>query len=206
MGAWGRLYVENEFSIEAGYRQLFLALQRVGILSRAEVPRRINFAPPQKRRQFLLPAAWERGEGIGELEGPHLEDGIPTRFHWCIGPDSWARVTVESAGPHLIVIEYQNPFLSGQQVTVFLDDRDLGNFSLVRTSKESARLLCLRAPLTPGRPCASPPLRPRLAAECHGAAAPRLDAERYPSRAAAGDGHPPGRNTRARSGQLENTS
>jgi glycosyltransferase involved in cell wall biosynthesis len=150
MGAWGRLYVENEFSIEAGYRQLFLALQRLGILSRAEVPRRINFAPPQKRRQFLLPAAWERGEGIGELEGPHLDDGIPTRFHWCIGPDSWARVTVESAGPHLIVIEYQNPFLSGQQVTVFLDDRDLGIFSLVRTSKESARLLCLRVPLTPG--------------------------------------------------------
>ena len=48
MGAWGRLFVENEFSIEAGYRQLFLALQRIGILSKAEVPRRINFAPAQK--------------------------------------------------------------------------------------------------------------------------------------------------------------
>ncbi len=150
MGAWGRLFVENEFSIEAGYRQLFLALQRLGILSKAEVPRRINFASPQTRRQFLLPAAWEPGEGIGELEGPHLDDGIPTRFHWCIGPESRASLTAEAAGTHLIIIEYQNPFLPGQAATVFLDGQDLGNFSLARTSKESARLLCLRAPLTPG--------------------------------------------------------
>ena len=150
MGAWGRLFVENEFSIEAGYRQLFLALQRLGILSRAEVPRRINFAPPQTRRQFLLPAAWERGEGIGELEGPHLDDGIPTRFHWCIGPESRASLTAETTGQHLIIIEYQNPFLPGQAATVFLNGQDLGKFSLARTSKESARLLCLRAPLTPG--------------------------------------------------------
>jgi hypothetical protein len=114
------------------------------------VPRRINFAPPQARRQFLLPAAWERGEGIGELEGPHLDDGIPTRFHWCNGPESRARVTAETAGLHLIIVEYQNPFLPGQAATVFLDDRNLGTFSLARTSKESARLLCLRAPLTPG--------------------------------------------------------
>src|SRR5258707_4340957 len=70
MGAWGRLFVENEFSIEAGYRQLFLALQRLGILSKAEVPRRINFAPAQKRRPFLLPAGWERREGLRALEGP----------------------------------------------------------------------------------------------------------------------------------------
>ena len=35
-------------------------------------------------------------------------------------------------------------------MTVFLDGRDLGSYSLARTGKEWARLLCLRAALTPG--------------------------------------------------------
>ena len=60
------------------------------------------------------------------------------------------RLTVETAGPHLIIVEYQNLFLPGQAATVLLDDRNLGRFSLAYTSRELARMLCLRAPLTLG--------------------------------------------------------
>jgi hypothetical protein len=150
MGIWGRLFVENEWSIEAGYRQLFLALQRLGILSELEIPRRINFAPPPKRRQFTSPAAWQRGEGIDALEGPHVDDGIPTRFHWCSAPECRASLTPEAPGRYLILIEYQNPWLANQVVAIRLDEIDLGTYSLVQTSRESSRLLCLRAPLGPG--------------------------------------------------------
>jgi glycosyltransferase involved in cell wall biosynthesis len=150
MGVWGRLFVENEWSIEAGYRQLFLALQRLGILSELEIPRRINFAPPPKRRQFSVPSVWQRGEGIDPLEGPHVDDGIPTRFHWCSAPECRASLTPETPGRHLIIIEYQNPWLAGQEITVRLGDAELGTYSLARTSRESSRLLCLRASLPPG--------------------------------------------------------
>jgi glycosyltransferase involved in cell wall biosynthesis len=151
MGVWGRLFVENEFSIEAGYRQLFLALQRLGILSKMKVPRRINFAPLPKRPQLAAARLWQRGEGIGDTEGPHLDRGIPTRFHWCFGPESRASLTPEAPGRYLIVLEYQNPWLAGQTVSIRLGDRDLGTYSLASTGKESSRLLCLRAPLAPGR-------------------------------------------------------
>lgn len=150
MAAWGRLYVENEFSIEAAYRQLFLAFQRLGILSRLKVPRRINFGPPPKRAQHAGPRLWQHREGIGEGEGPHLDAGIPTRFHWCFGPESRADLSPEAAGHYLIILEYQNPWLADQEVTVRLGDRELGTYSLAKTSTEASRLLCLRAPLEVG--------------------------------------------------------
>ena len=112
--------------------------------------RRINFAPPPKRRQFAAASLWQRGEGIDALEGPHVDHGIPTRFHWCSAPESRASLTPEGPGRYLIIIEYQNPWLVGQEVAIRLGEANLGTYSLVRTSRESSRLLCLRAPLSAG--------------------------------------------------------
>jgi glycosyltransferase involved in cell wall biosynthesis len=150
MGAWGRIYVENEWSIESGYRHLFLALHKLGILSELNIPRRINFAPTPKRPQALLGKSWDRGEGIGEIEGPYLDDGIPTRFYWCFGAETRVRLLPESPGRYLILLEYQNPWLTGQAVTISLGARALGTYSVARTAKDSTRLLCLRAELDGG--------------------------------------------------------
>jgi glycosyltransferase involved in cell wall biosynthesis len=150
MGRWGRIFVENEWSTEAGYRHLFLALQRLGLPASLGVPRRINFAPAPRRARGAGAERWKRGEGIGELEGPYPGEGLTKRFHWCMAPVSRARLVAETDGLHLILLEYQNVWLAKQQITVHLDDRPLGTYSVRRTPRDSTRALCLRAHLTPG--------------------------------------------------------
>ena len=59
-------------------------------------------------------------------------------------------LTPEAPGRYLIIIEYQNPWLANQMVAIRLDEVELGTYSLVQTSRESSRFLCLRAPLGPG--------------------------------------------------------
>src|SRR5262249_4035615 len=98
LGAWGRIFVEDGWTIEAGHRALFLALHRLGILSELGIPRRINFAPSPVRCRYPAPRVGEPGEGIGEIEGPYLDDGITTRFYRCSGTESRARLLPDAPG------------------------------------------------------------------------------------------------------------
>ncbi|HZT17832.1 MAG TPA: glycosyltransferase [Dongiaceae bacterium] len=151
MGVWGRLFAANEWSLEAGYRHFFLALERSGLRARLGIPRRINFVPgPGHARRPSRSDLWDRGEGMGEIEGPYPDRGLPTRFHWCTAPSSRASLKAEAEGRYLVLIEYQNPWLPGQEVTIFLDGRALASHRLRRTPRDSTRLICFRAPLTRG--------------------------------------------------------
>ena len=43
LSAWGRIFVENEWSLEASYRHFFVALQALGTIDRCKIPRKISF-------------------------------------------------------------------------------------------------------------------------------------------------------------------
>jgi glycosyltransferase involved in cell wall biosynthesis len=151
LAAYARLFIENEWSIEAAYRQLFLALQRLGILARLGVPRRIQFSPCAPPDNRLTPLQlWTQGEGVGDLEGPYPSLDVLTRFHWCCGPESRVTLTTEASGPYLFVIEYQNKWLSGQRLSIVIDGAPIGAYALSRTKANDTQVLPFRAELKMG--------------------------------------------------------
>jgi glycosyltransferase involved in cell wall biosynthesis len=153
MAAWGRVYVENEWSAHASYYHLFQALRRHGIIDRAGLPRKISFVV--EPRALPEPKPTDRVEGLtvdpqemGPEEGPYPEHGLP-RFRWAYGPTS--RIDIRSArtGDYSLIIRYRNQH-AGQLVTVKLRDRDLGTFPLRQTGIATGHFLCLPANLGPG--------------------------------------------------------
>jgi glycosyltransferase involved in cell wall biosynthesis len=150
--AFSRLFVENEWSIEASYRQLFLALQRLGILDRLGVPRRIHFPPYLPPARPLTPLKlWTQGEGVGDLEGPYPSLDILTRFHWFCGPESKIKLTTNAEGIYLFVVEYQNKWPSGQKLSIFVDGIPVGSHALQRTKANGTQILAFRAKLEAGQ-------------------------------------------------------
>jgi hypothetical protein len=107
LGRWGRVFVENEFSEAAAYRNLFLAWRRLGLASELRLPPKISF---RAEKRPLLPvrtvsaAAADELAGIeasGEIYDADLTDGIDfrrpgrpsftKRFLGLSFPEAWGR-------------------------------------------------------------------------------------------------------------------
>ncbi|MGN6368552.1 MAG: glycosyltransferase [Phycisphaerae bacterium] len=104
MGVWGRLYAENEWSVEKAYHELHVALERGGILKRIGVGAKIRFVPVA--RELLAPVTlgltagrWGAASGFEPWEGPYPEQGLP-RCRWMVGPVSRVKVKVTRPGIH----------------------------------------------------------------------------------------------------------
>jgi len=104
--------------------------------------------PPE--RGWQPSRLWAPGEGIGDIEGPHLAEGVTTRFRWCHAPSSKATFETKAAGTHLLLLEYQNIWVAGQKLSLLLDGRPLASYALRRTPRSSTRILAARADLAPG--------------------------------------------------------
>jgi len=153
MAAWGRVYVENEWSAHASYYHLFHALRRHGVFERAGLPRKISFAVTPS--PLSEPQPTDRVDGLtvdpqemGPEEGPYPEHGLP-RFRWAYGPTSRVDIRASRADDYSLIIRYRNQH-AGQSVSVKLRGRDIGSFPLRQTGIASGHFLCLPANLQSG--------------------------------------------------------
>ncbi len=105
MGAWGRMFAENEWSAEMAYHEMHVALRKSGISARLNFPPKIRFMPHAPTLAAPVNVAVQRGEwqtGVGweKWQGPYLDQGLP-RCRWLVGPVSrLMRVKVGRAGLH----------------------------------------------------------------------------------------------------------
>jgi glycosyltransferase involved in cell wall biosynthesis len=81
------------------------------------------------RYDHVLPG-WVAESGISPREGPHPETGIPFAFHWCDGPVSVLRLTVDRSGPHLLVLDVQNLLFDSLKVSVGIGQEILASFDV----------------------------------------------------------------------------
>jgi glycosyltransferase involved in cell wall biosynthesis len=153
MGQWGRIYVQNEWSVMASYYHLFRAWRSLGLLQKLGLPEKIGFrpAPPELSQVRII----RRGEGmtidpvsLGPEEGPYPEYSLP-RFRWAYGPVSEMHVHSTQAGSHSLVLRYRN-LHPDQTMSLALNGQPLGAFPLPATGIEKGRLVCIKAELREG--------------------------------------------------------
>jgi glycosyltransferase involved in cell wall biosynthesis/GT2 family glycosyltransferase len=109
MAAWGRLFAENEWSPEAAYHHLHLALRKSGLSERLQLPPKIRFVPnppkvPTPVNLGLRHGTWRPIFGFDEWEGPYPDKGLP-RCRWMVGPISRIRITGRHAGKYRLRIK-----------------------------------------------------------------------------------------------------
>ncbi len=157
LAAWGRIYVENEWSIEAAYRQLFLMLRRLGVLDGPRIPPRIHFPGAAAHSTSagspapLRMGRWRAIDGICDLEGPYAELGLTSTFHWCCGPTSRAALNCPDAGRYVLLIEYCNIMFPEQRVSISVDGEPIRKCSLAWTPPNTTGLLAFRLNLSGGK-------------------------------------------------------
>ncbi len=148
MGAWGRIWAENEWSPEAAYYHMFQAWRRLGLLDQLGVQPKIAFrmSPvdvPEPRLINSSTGATLADHSMGFEEGPFPEYNLPV-FRWAYGPVSRLKLNVPTAGAYSFVLKYRN-LHEGQRVTVRLDGGEVGTFSLPVTGIKKGRMLCAPA-------------------------------------------------------------
>jgi hypothetical protein len=153
LARWGRLHVENEWSLLSAYRHFFLALNRLGLLQRLGVPHNIPFLPVPAAIHEAQPLSREKtgpnGKGLGPKEGPLPEYNLP-EFQWAFGPYTCVEIESRREGPHLLAIYYRN-IHEDQVVTIDMNGTRIGERRLPFTSLEKGRLLALTADLRRGK-------------------------------------------------------
>lgn len=90
MGRWGRLWVENEWSMSASYRRLFNVMNRQGVGEAMGLGRRLNLAvhpKPVRDAVAVGPTVpgWRAVSGFDHWEGPYADRNIG-RCRWALGP------------------------------------------------------------------------------------------------------------------------
>ncbi|MEX2220088.1 MAG: glycosyltransferase [Phycisphaerales bacterium] len=114
MGRWGRLWVENEFSMHASYHRLLTVMKAQGLVGVGRASRlraagtaapRLNLVPkinlplhPRRVQDPVVVAgtlpAWRAVSGFDHWEGPYPGRKLP-RCRWALGPS--ARFEVDAA-------------------------------------------------------------------------------------------------------------
>jgi glycosyltransferase involved in cell wall biosynthesis len=135
MAFWGRAYAENEWSLEACAQHFIAALRRLGLTDALGLPHRIELrrgpsAPTAVEDLNQSKNSWRPKSGIGSREGAIPEQGLPTQFHWCLGPKAEIDLVVERPGRYLVLLDCMNRMFDNQVVTLSMNGRPVGQASL----------------------------------------------------------------------------
>jgi glycosyltransferase involved in cell wall biosynthesis len=153
MGAWGRLWVEAEFSMSASYHRLHRAMWETGMAERLRLSRKIDLAlsPDDPPAPILVPTTepgWRAVEGFDPWEGPYKDRGVP-RGRWARGPLASLEVDSPSAGRGRLVIAYCG-FEEGQRVRLMSDGQAVAEADAPPTRRGGPRVLSFPVPLEAG--------------------------------------------------------
>lgn len=153
IAAWGRIYVENEWSPEAAYYHLFLAWRELGLLKEWGMPPKISFQAQVQATS--KPATITPANGIsfhefrmGDEEGPYPDYGLG-RFRWAYGPVSEFLVHSPSAGKCSLVLRYRN-VQPDQKMRVVVNGQQTLELCLPVTGIDKGKLACAGAELQAG--------------------------------------------------------
>jgi glycosyltransferase involved in cell wall biosynthesis len=149
---WGRIYVENEWSEFSAYRHFLLALRRVKLAEKLDLPRKINFLagsppPPPFASAWSEKLPWWPRQGFGDEE-PASHLGLKT-FRWAFGPEALAELPAEDRGAHRIVVAYRNPH-DGQRLTLSCNNVPMGTYDLPNTGVHAGRSFSVNVALEAG--------------------------------------------------------
>ncbi len=147
MGGWGRIWVENDWSLEAASRGLAGALRATGIAERVGLVRRLSFrclptTPPEPR--VLGEGGWRAVSGFEPWGGPFPERGLP-RCRWALGPVSVLDIDADTDGPARILISCRSHH-PRQRVRLVKDGRVVGEHA----APKGDRVFAFRADLARG--------------------------------------------------------
>jgi hypothetical protein len=135
MAFWGRAYAENEWSLEACAQHFMAALRRLGLIDALGLPHRIELRrgpskPDAVEDMKQSTNSWRPISGIGDREGAIPEHGLPTQFHWCLGPKAEIDLVVERPGRYLVLLDCMNRLFANQVVTLSIDGHAVAQASL----------------------------------------------------------------------------
>ncbi len=153
IGAWGRIWVENEYSLHRCYLSFARLWRRLGLAERWNLWPKIDFRPGIPPPPALLSLYSGGPEGVethdlGEPEGPFPELGLG-RFRWAYGPATRVRWRAAHAGSFLLLLSYRNPH-RGQRLRVRVNGTTCCEKKLACTGYEKGRLLVADLPLEEG--------------------------------------------------------
>jgi hypothetical protein len=151
LSALGRIFVENEYSLAKSQQSFVAMLVRTGLMDRLRLPRNASMlpaVPTVECGRVLDRPTWTPGAGVGDVEGPYPEAGLP-EFRWCEGLVSAFTIDVLEGGSHRVDLTYVNPF-EGQRVVVACNKKRVGEFELP-ADKPARHRLALSLPLKAGR-------------------------------------------------------
>jgi len=129
MGRWGRLWVENEWSMSASYRRMFHALQASGWSEEMGMGRRLNLVVRARSLPEVsvvgptLPG-WRAVSGFDHWEGPYPDRGIG-KCRWALGPTAVFEVESERAERATLIVSCRS-YIRGQQVRLTHEGESAG--------------------------------------------------------------------------------
>lgn len=140
MGTWGRLWVENRFSMSASYHRIASVLREAGVADRLKLARKIDLAvsPAKPPEPEVLPATepgWRAVAGFDQWEGPYPERNVP-RGRWARGPTSTLEIVSSRAGRGKVVMTYCC-FEAEQRFRVIRDGQTLAEVDVPATTRRS---------------------------------------------------------------------
>lgn len=108
MGAWARVWAENEWSMSASYSRLVQVMRQAGVWQKLGLGRRIGLSvhdeeAPTPRLVAPLWPAWRAVEGFDPWEGPYPELRIG-RCRWACGPRSVFEIDAGEGGAGRLVM------------------------------------------------------------------------------------------------------
>lgn len=129
MGRWGRVWAENEWSIEALSRRIACLLRRSGVADRLGLVPRLNFrllptSPPEPRCLPCVSPGWRAVRGFEPWAGPFPARRLP-RCRWAHGPISTFEIDSTEAGPARVIIECRS-LHPGQRVRLVRNGMTIG--------------------------------------------------------------------------------
>jgi glycosyltransferase involved in cell wall biosynthesis len=142
LGRWGRIHVENEWSMEAAHHRFASVLRTCGVAGRIGLSRKIDFVidaggdgvgPPAPVRVASTVPGWRGVSGFDHWEGPYPAQGLP-RCRWALGPVAKFELDTEKAGQARLLITCFN-HEEGQRVRVLHRGVEVGekNVPVVRS-------------------------------------------------------------------------
>jgi glycosyltransferase involved in cell wall biosynthesis len=153
LGRWGRLWVENEWSISSSYHRLSCVMRRQGLSDRLGLVRKIDLAvsPAAPAEPVLLRPtfpAWRPISNFDYWEGPYPERHLP-RCRWAHGPVASFEVDMDRPARQRLLISCRS-FDPGQRVRLVHNGRVLGELS-VPVSAQADHVLSFDVQMSAGR-------------------------------------------------------
>ncbi len=139
LGAWGRIHIENEWSLWSGYHRLHTALRASGAGERIGLSRKIDFTRPSSVPDAMIVKPtmppYEPISGFGAEEGPVPSKNLG-RFRWMLGPQAIFRAHSEFTGRARLLIDCRTPH-AGQRLRLMHQGRIVGEQALAADDARS---------------------------------------------------------------------